>query len=649
MNDWTRRALRRIYAEASAAIVIEDGLVRYDRPGHTRQIAHLPYCHEGRYSAGYYALETLLAADTGPEAATAQPIVRRSAAQRLDTLRALSRLQVTDRGDAHYGAFRWYAEENAVQDSNAAFFILMPLASLRLRAPEAVPAEHRQAIDGMLRPAAAWFERECREPELYYPNKTLSDGAMLLAIAFLLGDAERIELAADYFERWAEYTTRRGWGWGENMSLVYQSVMLNALEIARPLLRDFRPGLAERLDAHRASLLEILRFHDGGEFVPTIRSYNFGGEVRRPSLAWLIAGIAGTGESDPDATDAERSDSDEAPHGSAESPAEFPFGVNDLPALLLFGASFRVQGTRSEAGAPSAALPVPRVRRERVFDDAYAYSWIGRKTRLGSLNAFPIMPGSYQHETWGLGWQSFPLSAAAEGGQVSYARWYVRDGETERTHPAESYKTAYLMPALFRQRPYPAVRTHAAQHEYALLAVRTLEPICRPAAEIADEWIFHRHPGETLEVRGGDGRLWHVLRYAGAAIAIAPLRGIRSGEADAAASPEAAAAPHAGVLRPQRGADGCLKLRQVLHAGGASERTPCAPRLEAGWAVLCLDEAADEAAIRARLDVVTIEDDEWDDREVPRDPHERIRLVRLLESGRERVALRFDPHHPGRI
>lgn len=687
MHSWAIRTMRRIYAQASDGIVIENGLVRYDRPGHTRQIAHLPYCHEGRYSAGYCAMGLLLEqrAEAEPQAETQMAIgeLRQRGQRGADTLRALAELQIRDPENEHYGAFRWYAEEDRVQDSNAAFFILMPLVSLRLRAPEAMPAAHVGIMDGMLRHAAFWFERECREPELYYPNKTMSDGAMLLAIAHLLGDGKRLKIAGDYFERWEAYTARRGWGWGENMSLVYQGVMLNALEIAAPLLRAERPELAERLDSHRETLLDILRFHDGRELVPSIRSYNFGGEVRRSSLAWLIAGVTGTDELE------------------TQDSGETSFQVNDFATLLLFENEFRERGggdseakgwgtgetgggssvevrepravtesqptvapasaagayvginihdvsagnigstvSKRNAAASSEPQPVPRIREERVFDGATAYSWIGSRTRLGSLNRFPVIPGSYQHETWGLGWQSFPLSAAAEDGQVSYARWYVDDGQTVRTHPAESYKTAYLMPALFRESPYPDARTYAAQNGHALLALRVLDRVVQTAAEIADEWLVPGYAGEAAEIPGGDGRLWRVLRYPGAAIAIAPLEGIRFG-GFAADSEKPERRP--GVLQAEREAER-LKLRQVLYAG--EPRALRAPRLEAGWAVLCLDDAADEAAVRARLAQVEIRDETLDDREVPREPHERIRFVRLLESGREQVSLKLDPHAP---
>ncbi|OWA33950.1 hypothetical protein B9G55_16555 [Saccharibacillus sp. O16] len=646
MNSWAIETMRRIYAEASEGLVMEDGLIRYDRPGHTRQIAHLPYCHEGRYSAGYYAMGRLLsqigqveksgaavgetngfvrsewAAHEGAPYAWKSKEQASSAwesggsgefdARGAQTLRALADLQIRDPEAEHYGAFRWYAEEAQVQDSNAAFFILMPLVSLRLRAPDALPPEHTKILNEMLVHAAAWFERECQEPELYYPNKTMSDGAMLLAIAHLLEDGERLKVAADYFDRWESYTTRRGWGWGENMSLVYQGVMLNALEIAAPLLQDLRPALAQRLEEHREALLDLLRFHDGRELVPSIRSYNFGGEAKRSSLAWLIAGVTGTQEV-----------------------GETAFHVNDFATLLLFESKFQ-DGTRSRTN-----LPLPRVRQEHVYDNASAYSWIGRRMRLGSLNVFPVMPGSYQHETWGLGWQSFPLSAAAEDGRVSYARWSVHDGGTIRTHPAESYKTAYLMPALFREPPYPEVRTYAAQNHHALLALRVLEHVNQPVAEIADEWLVPGYEGEAAEIPGGDGRLWRILSYPGAALAITPLEGIRMVGGSSVEEETLRPERIPGILHAEYEEER-LKLRQLLYTG--EKRRLRAARLEAGWAVLCLDEAADEAAVRARLAQVEILDETLDDREVPREPHERIRYVRLLETGREQVSLRLDPH-----
>lgn len=106
-----------------------------------------------------------------------------------------------------------------IQDSNAAFFILMPLVAVRLSSPGVFPASHLESMQRMFRHAAAWFSRECRNPELFYPNKTMSDGAMLLAVAHFLGEPAYLQTATAYFKRWEEYTARRGWGWGRISAL----------------------------------------------------------------------------------------------------------------------------------------------------------------------------------------------------------------------------------------------------------------------------------------------------------------------------------------------------------------------------------------------------------------------------------------------
>lgn len=93
--------------------MVEEGLVRYDWPGHTRQVSKLPYCHEARFSAGYYAYGTLLG--------------RLDEQAGLEMLEAIAGLQFTDPEHPDYGGFLWYREESMIQDSNAAF-----LSSCRL-------------------------------------------------------------------------------------------------------------------------------------------------------------------------------------------------------------------------------------------------------------------------------------------------------------------------------------------------------------------------------------------------------------------------------------------------------------------------------------------------------------------------------------
>lgn len=587
------QVLERSFNTAAAQAVLEEGLVRYDWPGHTRQIAHLPYCHEGRYSAGYYAFGTLLD--------------RLDHGTGLEILRALAELQITEPAHPHYGGFRWYREEAEIQDSNAAFFILMPILTVRFCYPEAYPKEHIEVIDGMLAHAAVWFSRECREPQIYYPNKIMSDGAMLLAVSSFLGQERYLEEGIRFYERWEDYTERRGWGWGENISLVYQSVMMNALRIAGKAVRDRNRVLAARLDARMEELKGILRFHDGEELVPSIRSYNFKGETRRKSLLWAIAGVS-----------------------KFREVCEEVYSLNDLVTLLLFETEFAGEG------AAASEQPVPRTRTERVFDRSYAASWIGGNVRLGSINRFPVIPGSYQWPTWGLGWQSFPVSFSVKDRQVSYLRWHVDLGDEVRTHPGLDYKTSYLKPALFREPYYPEVETRSAQAGPAALIIRSMSGVNHQVKELADEWVVHRFDGELMTFMTENGaREWTVLVYPHAAVAITALAGIPSGS-------EART-----FVQVETHLDGEeLRIRQVLHAGeaGAVLRHP---RLEAGWAMLCLDGAGGEDRIRSALEAVRLTDRMVDDREVPRVPYTLKRHASLVtEEGNWEAVLELDPHVP---
>ncbi|MGG1517415.1 hypothetical protein ABE504_18530 [Paenibacillus oryzisoli] len=577
-----------VFQQETRGILLEDAMVRFDRPGHTREIAHLGYCHEGRHTAHYYTFGTMLG-----------QLDERTG---LEILRELAKLQITDTASPSYGGFRWYREERQVNDTNAAFFILRPLVILAFTYPEVIPASHWEVISQMLRHAGAWFSHECREPILYYPNKIISDGAMLLAISHLLHDETYLAEGIAFFEKWEDYTARRGWGWGENISLVYLAVILNALQVASKVFAAHGHGLEARMQARIEEILNFLRFHDGQEMVPTIRSYNFAGETVRFDLAWAVAGVAKL----------------------EDVPVEM-LTMNHLLMLLMFKDRL--------PEALQAKPAVPRVRVDRVFDESAAYSWIGRTTRLGSLNRFPVIKGSYQWQDWGLGWQSFPVSFSVAGEQVSYLRWYVDLGDEVRTHPGETYRVSYLKPALFRETYFPGVETRSAQHEHCLLTVRSMDAVNHHAAELADEWVIHRFTGELAEiVTAAEGRTWYVLRYPHTAVAVTALSGIRAGEA--------ARGPIAVTIEREAEPDR-IKLRQVLWRGEAG--TVQQPRLEAGWAVISL-EAVPAEDIDAYLEQVRIEDRSFADGESPRTPSTYIRDITMKIGGRKAVHLQVDPY-----
>ena len=576
MNDFTE-----LFRDVTAGIEFTDGLAKQNGPGHTLEVAGLSCCHVGRLTADIYAAGIVAGEISEP--------------QGIEMLRAIRLLQIDAPGDHQHGAFLWYREETRVRDTNAAFFTLVPLAILRLKYAELIPDPQGRLVDTMLRAGGEWFTRQCAEPSLYYPNKIMSDGALLIAIGSVLEHEAFYSAGGDFFERWLEYTERRGWGWGENISLGYLGVIFKALELACLALRPAETDLEVKLRGHMRALGEILRFHDGQEFVPTIRSYNFDGQVVRSSPLWRMVGVDSGAE--------EKS-------------------IGSLMNTVLFGDSVVI----AEENRP----PVPRTREVKVFDAATSYSWIGHNARLGSLTRFPVMPGSYQWPTWGLGWQSFPVSFSVAQEQVSFLRWSVIERGHHRFHPTEDKSKTYLDPALFGEKYYPEVTTRSSQSQSALVAVRAMVGVHNSASSIVDEWVVNRFVGELHDCQSKDARRWIVLQYASSAVMITALAGIdslREGRESA-------------TIRVVQDVDK-LRLQLVLFEG--DETVVHHPRLEAAWCVVIIDEAPGD--VLDLVESVKITDESFSDHEVPRASYAEIREITARVAGGPVCRLRIDPHY----
>ncbi|MDR6550450.1 hypothetical protein [Paenibacillus qinlingensis] len=586
MNIQTERVWREMWEQFGCKLKVEDGLVNSGKPGHTAEGSQVQEAHDGRATAAYYAIGMALG------------ILEEE--QSLQILQSLAELQFTDKLSPHYGAFRWYGEETRVNDSNAAFFILMPLVVLRLYMEEQVPVAHRELLDQMMDHGAAWFEHELKEPILYYSNKIVSDGALLLAISKIRNLPHHYQAGIAFFEQWTNYTHRRGWGWGENISLLYILIIMNALRISNVSLHEENAELKEKIGTIMNGLLDYVRFHDGYEFVPSIRSYNVQGKLQPISLMWRIAGI-------------------EMPSSiEAETGGELWYGLS----YLLFEEELQL--------VTFSKLPLPRRRSERIMDSSHAHTWVGETGRIGSINRFPVIAGSYQWPTWGLAWQSYPVSLAVSGHQVSYLRWYAHDGERERIHPA-AMQQAYLSPALFRESWYPDTQLRSVQQDQAVLVVRSMSRIHNEVDELADEWVVHRWTGELHTAAGSDGREWTILQYPQSAVLIAPLLGIAHGDL----------ARQLPTLHSDVDGD-TLRLRQVLYAGKLQMLQQ--PRLETGWAIYYADgisSLSEATALAARL---RLEEASYRDGEVPRESYMEMRRATLFEGDTKLTELIVDPH-----
>ncbi|MBP1964910.1 hypothetical protein [Paenibacillus aceris] len=588
MHKQTEQLWQNLWNQYGCKLRIEDGLVNAGKPGHTAEASKVMEAHDGRSTAAYYAVATVLGVPGESE--------------RMRILSALAELQLTDDPTSpQYGAFRWYREETRLNDSNAAFFILMPLVVLRLLGGDRIPEDQRALLDLMLERGASWFAHELKQPILYYSNKIVSDGALLLAISKICSLPEHEQTSIDFFNRWLDYTSHRGWGWGENLSLIYIQIIMNALRIAMISLQTSHTELRMKLSSVMDDLIDYVRFHGGCEFVPTIRSYNVEGNLHPKSLMWRISGV----DCDPET-------------------------LSETLSSLDGGVYYWLFEEKLQRAEPAPELPAQRKRLERVMDDRYAHTWIGITGRIGSINRFPVVAGSYQWPTWGLGWQSYPVSLAVLGHQVSYLRWHVHDGEKERTHPA-SYASAYLGPALFQETWYPDVQLRSVQNDHVVLAVRSMSRLHNEACEIADEWVVPDWNGNTGVALGADGREWTILQYPDSAVLIAPLSGIRYGGQSRQ------------LPQLQKVQDGnTLRLRQLLYTGETQLLQQA--RLESGWAIYYADgvRGFDEAASLAAG--LRIDESSHKDGEVPREAYMEIRNTRLYEFEKQLAWLTLDPH-----
>ena len=550
----------------------EDGWIVTQSGGHTPETYDRTQVRSGRETAVGYLLNRLSGTSSDHED--------------LRMIERLLSLVNDDPASRTFGCMRWYAEESAVSDTNAAFFSVFPLVVLEIARPELIPMDHLRLIRTLLARTTPWFAAECSEPRLYYPNKIISDGSMLLGIGTLLEDDAVTTQALSFLREWNSYTDDRGWGWGENISLGYQRVILIALRLAIRAATPVDAVLAADLSRHEEAILAEAAFHDGAEFVPTIRSYNFSGSAYKGSLCYALIGH-------PD------NDFQALAKQSGQAWAK-------AIALLLFADEL--------SGRQYAAPAVPRGRSCRVFDRSTAVTWIGDGIRLGSVSRFPVMPDHYQQSGWGLGWQSFPVSALVGSVGVSKLLWYAKSGDTETTHPYYGDDGLHRNYVLAGKRPYPAVVTHAAQRDGTAIVVRSISRIHDHAIDVADQWLFKRGRGSVTERDG-----WYLQLTADTALAVRPLYAFRSG---------------CSKLEPPKPvvveAGDDLAVRVALH--NAEDGALASDRLEVAWIIAARDHVAGEDELIASLAELRVRDEARYPFTVPRMDYAYVREITLSGS-----------------
>ena len=548
-------------------------VARSGRP-HCQPIAHLTETHSLPATAAY-----LLAAATK---GTRDP----------DTARILTAIRAqrdADPASPTYGCYKWYTEDASICDTNASFFIGSPLAGLWLAHRPALAAAEQEALRGVFGDGLPWFQRMAASPSLFYPNKCISDAAMLLAAGHILADAAVIAAGREFAGRYFEYYARRGTGWGEDHSPVYTTVILEMTLLIMALERS--GGLYDQARQMTDAILDWVAFHDGYDAVPSIRGYNFEARIRVGyRCACLLAG------------------------SSAEN----------APPLLTLLAD--VTGYRF---APPP-LGLPRQRRWRTFDAHYSTSYVGPAARLGTLSYYPLMPNGYMHDGWGLGWQSKPAAFIVGEEEYGVLEWLTEDDEgVVRQHEAAGSIHDWASRHLCKRLSFhPEVVFIGHQEGGAAIILRELHRVHSPTRRVVDRWRLARAAGTVL-VDGApwDGQPrqvppgWLVLQYAQACVAIRPLvcRGPDGRDDDPNPQRRTAGNTRALPLRLERSEHGILLSLPLVegHTG-----TLTAHLLFTGWCVVLLDRPEDVARL-------AVTETFHEDGEIPRTYGELIRTVEL--------------------
>ncbi len=495
----------------------------------------------------------------------------------------------TDPDSPTFGCLKWYREDPAIGDTNASFFICLPLSLAWLNHRDQLTDEEAEALRAIFAAVAPWFRHMADSPSLFYPNKCLGDVAMLLVTGYILGDDAIQQEARDFCRRFLDYVERRGMGWGEDHSPVYTRVIAEMGLLI--MLLEQRGELYDRTRAMIDGLMEWAAFHDGLDAVPSIRGYNFKCDLEVP---WGLLELVDGAE---------------------------PKDANAPLAVLARATGYSYT---------PAVQPVPRSRRQRTFDDHWSVSHIREHARLGTLSHYPIMANATSHDGWGLAWQSKPASLIVPGQDYGVLEWATVDDEgTPRQHEAAGTIWDYASRHLFKRVSFhPEVIMAAHQHEGAAIIFREVHHLHSPTVRLEDRWRLAHGGGRVL--LGGhewDGAPtsapadWLVLVYPDCAVALHPLqcRVLDAPEDDP--NPQRREQGNIVTLPPRlERTDRGLQVSLPLIAEDRGVITQ--PLLFSGWCVVLLDDPAQVAGL-------SVQESFREDGELPRTYGELIRTVEL--------------------
>ena len=519
-------------------VMFKDNMILSHIQPHTAPVEHLKECCSGVITSQYYFTARYF------------DLIDDNLATGI--VSELAKLQMPD------GCMRWYREEEFISDTNGAFFVLMPIALAYKFCSGKMTEDEKTDIQFLLKNAFKWFSHEAEGP-LFYCNKIMSDGAMLALISDIIGEGK--ETSEAFWEEWDSYYTEHGWGWGENSSDCYSTIMLNALNA---VIISADGKARENAIKRREELLDYIIFHEGKEFVPSIRTYNFDAKATYGGAVYSVL--------------------------KAESQNAKGVSPNVDAAIMAILAH--------ESGVKIPEEDNSNVRKELLFNDSFAYTWKGKNVRLGSVSHFPVMPCSYQNcvpgaggyvKTYGLGWQSMPVSAMVDEKYISFLRIHTKVGEKEHFHPAVDKHSAFLYNRLFEDGNITVFSTHSAQDNNITVVCRSANKLTNTTSFICDEWCIPDKKAKIEELKMAS-RKWFVVYGKNAAVALLPLDGIACG--NLGRSPMNTYISESGMFKT---------VTTELYLG--VEKLVTAQRLESVWVVVAIDNMSNIAEYLENIEI----------------------------------------------
>lgn len=398
-------------------------------------------------------------------------------------LGVLRDMQCLKRGD-RYGCFRWYWEEKEIEDTNAAFFIGMPLILLDRVYLDKLPSASRAQLKTILKDLKVWFDHEAERLATHYPNKYLGDLVCDWLLHESLGNPAGDEKLRKIMGQAAADWREKHWGWGEHMSDGYCRVLLDELSMLLLLSKKLPDDLRKDYQGLLDELLAIEDAFGNRPRVPTIRCYALDYMPEHVNYRDIVREADG---SDPlhlasASTAGDWKSKTRFIHSTA-SPTLYRLGWHEkMPPRAALAKDIHIP----LAGGSEAVC--------RAEDDML----------LGAITRYPILPNT-DGKNWGLAWQSMPVAFVRQDSDWGFLRFYAREGDRERGLPALERRAGYLDNGLSAiENPVPVGQTWSIQHGGDLVVLRIM-PVVPASWNAYEDHLQVKKPtsGAMKEIQSG--------------------------------------------------------------------------------------------------------------------------------------------------